>query len=164
MRRNVLGTVLYGLLGACSVGNTGNPMSNDGPMSGKPPTGISLLRSELARDKDPAVSDAERTQLGVDQRAFSFALFDALSADNPNLFYSPYSIATALSMVYAGAEGETQTEMAQALSFSLPEPALHAAFNATDLALDGRASEVKPGDGGDGFELSTINANFTSRA
>src|SRR5262245_64149138 len=122
MRRNVLGSVLCGLLGACSVGNTGNPTSGDAPQ------GISLLRSELSRDKAPALSDAERAQFGADQRAFSFALFDALSADNPNLFYSPYSIATALAMTYAGAKGETKSEMAQALSFSLPEPALHAAF------------------------------------
>jgi serpin B len=58
--------------------------------------------------------------------------------------------------------------MASALHFSLPEPALHAAFNAVDLALESRAKDVgetelgKPTPG-DGFRLSTNNATFAQR-
>lgn len=160
MRRCILGTLLCGLAGACSVSNTGNPHTSSG---GSHPEGITLLRSELAHDQAPSVSDAERTQFGADQRQFAFKLFGELSADNPNLFYSPYSISTALGMTYAGARAETKTEMVEALSFSLSEPTLHAAFNATDLALDKRASEVDAKNGGNGFELSTINAHFAEK-
>lgn len=160
MRRSVLGSVLCCALGACSVSNTGNPHTMSGDTT---PEGITLLRSELTRDTAPAVSDSELLQLGKDQRKFTFALYDVLAKDNPNLFFSPYSISTALAMLYAGAKAETKSEMASALSFTLPDSALHAAFNAADLALDKRASEI-PSDGkGDGFALNTTNATFVQR-
>lgn len=42
-----------------------------------------------------------------------------------NLFFSPYSISTALAMTYAGAAGETAKQMAQVLHFPVPESELH---------------------------------------
>ena len=45
-----------------------------------------------------------------------------------NLFFSPYSISTALAMTYAGAAGETQKQMAEVLHFTVPEPELHEAM------------------------------------
>jgi serpin B len=77
------------------------------------------------------------------------------------VFFSPYSISVALAMTYAGALGETKQEMARALRFGLPEPTLHAAFNATDLALEGRSRElVNRESSGDGFQLKITNATF----
>ncbi|XP_051954841.1 leukocyte elastase inhibitor-like [Xyrauchen texanus] len=51
---------------------------------------------------------------------FALDLYRALSASNAgeNLFFSPLSISTALSMVYLGARGNTSKEMAKVLSFS----------------------------------------------
>lgn len=46
---------------------------------------------------------------------FAFDLYDHLRAGDGNLFYSPYSISTALSMVLAGAEGASAREMADTL-------------------------------------------------
>jgi serpin B len=46
------------------------------------------------------------------------------------LFFSPYSISTALAMTYAGARGGTESEMAKALHFGLPQENLYAAFGA----------------------------------
>jgi len=48
---------------------------------------------------------------------FALALFTKLRAEEGNLFFSPYSISTALAMTYAGAKGQTETQMAQALRF-----------------------------------------------
>ncbi|MHB8899104.1 MAG: serpin family protein [Thermoguttaceae bacterium] len=45
-----------------------------------------------------------------------------------NLFFSPFSLSTALAMTSAGAAGETQKEMAQTLHFALPDPELHPAM------------------------------------
>ena len=45
-----------------------------------------------------------------------------------NLFFSPYSISSALAMTTAGARGSTEQEMAKALHFSLPQPELAAGF------------------------------------
>ncbi|RXN26576.1 leukocyte elastase inhibitor-like isoform X1 [Labeo rohita] len=51
---------------------------------------------------------------------FALDLYRALSASNAekNMFFSPLSISTALSMVYLGARGDTATEMAKVLSIS----------------------------------------------
>ena len=60
-------------------------------------------------------------------------------------------------MTYAGASGETETQMSDALRFSLPQERLHPAFNSLDLALASR------GDDGDGFRLSVVNAVWGQR-
>lgn len=157
MRARVQQCVLLSIVSACTVTNTGNPNSEPGP------EGLELLRSKLARDQTPDVSDADLARFSSDQRAFAFDLYGQVAAPGENVFFSPYSIATALAMTYAGAEGETKDEMTSALRFTLPEPALHAAFNALDLALEGRARELGPEDSGDGFALRTLNASFVQR-
>jgi serpin B len=54
-------------------------------------------------------------------------------------------------MVYAGAHGQTEQQMADTLHFTLPQERLHPAFNALDLQLKGR-SQVRS------FELHIANA------
>jgi serpin B len=70
-------------------------------------------------------------------------------------------------MLYAGAEAATKEEMAAALSFDLPEPTLHAAFNATALALSGRHKQLAgkksgPPSTGD-LSLRSVNAAFARK-
>jgi len=48
---------------------------------------------------------------------FSVRLYQQLRTTDGNLFFSPYSISTALAMTYAGARGTTETQMAEALCF-----------------------------------------------
>jgi serpin B len=95
--------------------------------------------------------------------AFGFDLYQALraQAERGNLFFSPYSLSSALAMAYAGARGETAAQMAQALHFDLPHDQRHAAYNALDLAL------TMPGGEG-AFTLRAANslwgqADFTFR-
>jgi serpin B len=45
-----------------------------------------------------------------------------------NLFFSPYSVSVALAMTYAGAEGQTEEQMAKVLRLRLPEAKIHPAF------------------------------------
>ncbi len=68
--------------------------------------------------------------LVADNTAFAIDLYHQLRDAEGNLFFSPYSISTALAMTYAGARGETETQMAQALHFDLGQEALHPAFAA----------------------------------
>lgn len=49
--------------------------------------------------------------------AFALDLYAQLKAEEGNLFFSPYSISTALAMTYAGAKGETAEQMADTLCF-----------------------------------------------
>ncbi len=60
---------------------------------------------------------------------FGFELYQNLRGKKGNLFFSPYSISTALAMTYAGARGQTEKEMAQVLHFSLEQNSLHASFS-----------------------------------
>ncbi len=60
--------------------------------------------------------------------AFAFDLYGRLAKQDGNLFYSPYSISTALAMTYAGARGQTETAMSRTLHFTLPQAELHPAF------------------------------------
>jgi serpin B len=60
--------------------------------------------------------------------AFALDLYQTLKAQPGNLFISPYSISTALAMTYAGARGQTATEMASVLHFNPDQTNLPASF------------------------------------
>lgn len=59
--------------------------------------------------------------------AFAFDVYEHMQRQDGNLFFSPLSVATALSMTYAGAAGQTATEMEQVLHLG-SEPGIHEAF------------------------------------
>ncbi len=58
---------------------------------------------------------ASANDIATADNAFAFDLYSKLSGQGGNLFLSPYSIETALAMTYAGAEGDTATQMAKVL-------------------------------------------------
>jgi len=72
---------------------------------------------------------------------FALALYQKLRAVEGNLFFSPYSISTALAMAYAGARGNTQVQMAQALHFVLDQEQLHPAFALLEAKLGDTAGK-----------------------
>jgi serpin B len=116
-----------------------------------------LIKSDKPRDTTPDVNEAELATLVEGNSAFAFALYQELKEEDGNLFCSPYSLTLALVMTYAGARGETERQMADALHFILPQDRLHPAFNALALELDSRGQGAKGKDGGD-FRLNIINA------
>jgi serpin B len=59
---------------------------------------------------------------------FALDLYQKLRNAEGNLFFSPHSISSALAMTYAGAFGDTQTQMAQALHFLPDRKQFHPAF------------------------------------
>ena len=84
---------------------------------------------------DPQV-DAQAVKAAAEaNNAFALALYQQLAESDGNLFYSPYSIYTALMMTYAGAAGQTAEQMKQALEITVPEGEAHAALNALNLTL-----------------------------
>jgi serpin B len=77
---------------------------------------------------------------------FGFRLFSELvkSSNNQNVFFSPASVAIALSMLYNGASGTTQQEMAAAMSFgSLDLKAVNAANESLREALQNADTKVQ---------------------
>ncbi len=116
------------------------------------------VRSEKTRVTIPLATDSELTDLVRGNNDFAFSLYQKLRAEESgNLFYSPYSISLALAMTYAGARGETERQMSNALHFILSQDKLHPAFNALDLQLASRG-EGSSGQDGKGFRLNIANA------
>jgi serpin B len=116
-----------------------------------------VVQSAAERITSPAVPDADLGELVAGNTAFAFDLYQALRDQPGNLFYSPYSISLALAMTYAGARGETQRQMADTLSFTLPDDRLHPAFNALDLEFASRG-EARQGEEAYRFQLNIANA------
>jgi serpin B len=94
---------------------------------------------------------------------FAFALYGRLKGDSiapkGNIFFSPYSISTALALVYSGARGETEKQMATALHFTLPADKLHPAFGALQKQLiECRKASPSGEDKSRGYRLLVANA------
>ncbi|MBN2548646.1 MAG: serpin family protein [Anaerolineales bacterium] len=119
------------------------------PASGK------VLQSQLERQKSPDVSAEELQAQVAGNSAFALDFYQATRAAPGNLFASPYSLSLALAMTYAGARGDTQTQMAQTLHFDLPQERLHPAFNRLDLQL---AAPVQEDKNQQAFQLSIANS------
>lgn len=132
-----------GALGACS---------SDSEI---PPPG-ELAASELSRELAPDVSTEQARALVAGNTEFALDAYRELGEEDGNVFYSPLSISTALAMTYAGAREATESQMASALHYDLPQTELHAAFNSLDLELASRGQ----GSSDDGFRLNIVNATF----
>jgi len=80
----------------------------------------------------PAAEGAPRelpdvTVVAQAANAFAFDLYARFRSQEGNLFLSPASIHTALTMTYAGAAGQTAEQMAKVLHLDLPSDRLHSA-------------------------------------
>jgi serpin B len=84
--------------------------------------------------------------------AFALNLFGQLAAQQPtaNIFFSPYSISTCLGMLYAGARGDTASQMAEALDFSTNQAVVGPEFGALQAYLNAQQST-------NGADLSVAN-------
>jgi serpin B len=100
---------------------------------------ITLAKSDKARYGPAGATDQDLASMVAGNTAFALDMYHGLTVkeefDGKNIFFSPHSISIALAMTYGGAEGETETEMAEVLHFTLEEPKVHAVFNRLDLAL-----------------------------
>ena len=67
---------------------------------------------------------------------FALELYQELRTGNENIFFSPYSISTALAMTYAGARGNTAKQMAEALQFSFDHFSKFGEFQLSDITHD----------------------------
>ena len=124
---------------------------------------------ELDPVTDPEISEdllADQIRGNV---AFALDLLSVLrEQEGGSLFVSPYSVSVALAMTYAGARGNTATEMADALEFVLDGDDLHGAFGALEAEFarrneDGRNATSRvttngEADPGPAFEFTTANA------
>ncbi len=120
-------------------------------------TGGKVMKSSLERDLSPDISESSLEQLVAGNNTFAFDLYHAMLEGDANQVYSPYSISLAFAMTYAGARGDTASQMADVLGYTLSDNDLHSAFNQLDLDLAARPDQVDVSDD-ERFELSIANA------
>jgi len=86
---------------------------------------------------------------------FAVNLYQQLRSSEGNIFFSPYSIRTALAMTYAGAKGRTAEQMKTALNVTLDDAELHRTF----------ADSIKSLNTGDGcsYEMNIANSLWVEK-
>lgn len=114
------------------------------------------LQSPLNRQSsDIPADDVRLLSDGLNQ--FAVDLYRELGKTEPkNIFFSPYSISLALTMAYAGADGETAREMDSVFHYPAALNDLHAVFNSLDQSLYVVPEYIEGEDSG--FTLNIANA------
>jgi len=130
------GLVLAMLATACGAADdspTTDPGSPTVPPSLQPFVAGELISLDIAREA-PDVAETDVMAVAEGDALFGLALFDAVAGDD-NVMISPYSVATALSMLYPGARGDTASEIGAVLNLSVDDATLHAVRNYIDSVL-----------------------------
>jgi len=73
--------------------------------------------------------DIDLQSLVQGNTTFALDLYQKVRDNEGNIFFSPYSISTAFAMTFAGAQCETQKQMAEVFHFSLDPCQLHPSFS-----------------------------------
>ncbi|MCK4504514.1 MAG: serpin family protein [Candidatus Aegiribacteria sp.] len=105
-----------------------------------------------------SITDAQAAQeLVRGNNEFALDLYKEVcdTQESSNIFFSPYSISSALGMTYAGAGGQTADEMAEVLHFTIPVEAINRAFHSLTETLS--SGELVRAESGDPFTLSISN-------
>src|SRR5580658_2255676 len=114
----------------------------DGGGDGEVP-GARVDQANVARDPASGIPGSTLDAAVAANNAFGLDLYGQLMGDGGggNVLISPLSASLALTMTYAGAEGETASEMASVLHANLPDGgSIFDGQNALDQALLGRGS------------------------
>ena len=97
----------------------------------------------------PTSNAADQAEAVNGSNAFAVDLYAQISKQPGNLFFSPESISTAFGMAYAGARGQTGTQMEHVFHFTLPPDRLHPAMGALLAEMNAQHKD---------YELSVANA------
>ena len=120
---------------------------------------IALLYSGLGKGQE-----SEKIEDGNNQ--FAFELYHHLDTENKNIFFSPYSISTALAMTYSGANGTTATEMGEVMGFLSDRTKNDAAFKNLIEKINSRNNDdlkIKTANRLFGEQTFKFNESFLKR-
>ncbi len=131
--------------------NSGELVSDPEPVADEPIAPV-VPAAPIVFNDYPAVEDASAVA-GAANR-FGFELYRRYGSDSENVFFSSYSIAAALGMVYEGARGKTAEEIASVFHFP--------ADPATRLGSFAKLyDQINPKDAS--YQLSTANALWAQK-
>ena len=86
-------------------------------------------------------SNANASGIANNINNFTFKTYSVLSNESGNLFFSPFSISTALSMAAEGAGGKTLEDMRNVLGISDDSSANHAGFESLFNSLNAKNAD-----------------------
>jgi len=112
------------------------------------PTSVPVAKSSLPRDAASSISPASLAGAVTANNAFALDLYSRLrTTPSPsNILTSPISASLALTMTYAGAQGETASQMATALHYGSATSTIFDGQNALSQALASRAATALAAD------------------
>lgn len=90
-----------------------------------------------------SASQAKIAKLAASNNDFALELYARLGSREGNIFFSPYSLSSALAMVYGGARGATEKEMTRVLHFAPEQENFHPAFFYLTQDLLGKKEAVE---------------------
>jgi serpin B len=97
----------------------------------------------------------ENYDIATANNAFAFDMYSKVIVENEqNVFFSPYSIFTAVAICYDGAENSTKEQMANVFNFPL---------NKTVLGMSSKDLISEINSGSDEYELETANALWVQK-
>src|SRR5262245_2353616 len=105
---------------------------------------LSFTGCARTTDVTPAEKPVDTVELVKNSNQFAFNLHATFADESANLFYSPFSISTALGMTYAGARSDTAEEMGKSLRFPKDQTRLQrelASLRATMQNAQGKGVE-----------------------
>ncbi|WP_156673260.1 serpin family protein [Mycobacterium sp. E3251] len=128
------------------------------------PTPASVTHSNLPYDNTPDVAPAQEQSFVNATNGFGLDLFRRMSAaSEKNLVFSPLSLSVALSMVYAGAAGDTAAEMKAALRDPFGNDTYHRAMNQLLRELRSRNRTAISADDPRSIELAMVDGVWLQR-
>jgi serpin B len=103
--------------------------------------GLGLVSCEKAAElpiESPVTSDPPLTssQMVNSNNTFALDIYKKVVDEDQNQILSPYSISTALAMTYAGADGNTATQMQSVFGFGANNNTFHTDFNQTKTNIE----------------------------
>ncbi|MBD2186868.1 serpin family protein [Pseudanabaena mucicola] len=140
-RITLIGLFALALMGCASPESSNSQATPTVPNNPKP-----SLTPTMANSNSPQ-PDAK---LVATSNKFGFNLFERVAKQDENIFISPSSVAIALSMVYNGAKGDTQTEIAKTLELQ--------GISVEDVNKFNRAFQQMLTEGDKGVELNIANS------
>ena len=158
VRRLVILTAAVLLVAGCgSTGRSAPTTTSPQPTASTIPFQNGELASLDVPRATPAATAADIAAVTAGDAAFGLDLLRATAGDE-NLMLSPYSIATALSMLYPGAKGATAEEIAAVLHLDVPDETLQAVRNAIETALSAAPEPAGPDDERQPFTIHPANS------
>jgi len=122
-----------------------------------------MVQADLPRVEVPIASEEQAAQLRDGNNSFAFDLYHYINQEKTdNLIYSPYSIWLAFSMVYGGAQGDTEKQMVDVLHF-LSQESQHVTINLIDQRLQTFSTLPAAKDEGTPFQLELANAVWSQQ-